>query len=37
MGIVINTCIDCMIPLVTEFSVMIHGIAEHVPALNDQS
>ena len=26
-----------MIPLVAEFPVMMHGIAEYIPALNHQS
>jgi hypothetical protein len=37
MGIVMPTGIKGMIPLVAEFPVMVHGIAEYIPALNNQS
>ena len=30
MGIVITAGINCKIPLVTEFPVMMHGIAEDI-------
>ena len=37
MGIVVAAGINCMIPLVTELPMVMHGIAEHIPTLNNQT